>query len=159
MQQTTVDIPIRSYVHFCKLEPILSIQKPNLVHFQDGFIWMEWFAAGVIWISSSFICVHADAVYSALLSVNFSWGQIGYHSNHPQPDSHVSCAPLLQCSISETMDSADCTDARRMEMIYTIEDTPPWYLCVFLGLQVLAHIFTHMPSFTYSCVEGCVLNS
>ncbi|XP_056628713.1 solute carrier family 23 member 2 isoform X1 [Triplophysa dalaica] len=40
-----------------------------------------------------------------------------------------------KCSISETMDSADCTDARRMEMIYTIEDTPPWYLCVFLGLQ------------------------
>uniref|UniRef100_A0AAR2JRC8 Solute carrier family 23 member 2 n=1 Tax=Pygocentrus nattereri TaxID=42514 RepID=A0AAR2JRC8_PYGNA len=27
------------------------------------------------------------------------------------------------------------SDARRMDMIYTIEDTPPWYLCVFLGLQ------------------------
>ncbi|XP_024908519.1 solute carrier family 23 member 2-like [Cynoglossus semilaevis] len=35
----------------------------------------------------------------------------------------------------ETLDSTDSTDARRMDMIYTIEDTPPWYLCVFLGLQ------------------------
>uniref|UniRef100_A0A8C1HRP1 Solute carrier family 23 member 2 n=1 Tax=Cyprinus carpio carpio TaxID=630221 RepID=A0A8C1HRP1_CYPCA len=34
-----------------------------------------------------------------------------------------------------TVDSADSIDARRMDMIYTIEDTPPWYLCVFLGLQ------------------------
>lgn len=25
-------------------------------------------------------------------------------------------------------------------MIYTIEDTPPWYLCVFLGLQVNLHM-------------------
>uniref|UniRef100_A0A8C1NZB7 Solute carrier family 23 member 2 n=1 Tax=Cyprinus carpio TaxID=7962 RepID=A0A8C1NZB7_CYPCA len=41
----------------------------------------------------------------------------------------------LMCSISETVDSADSIDARRMDMIYTIEDTPPWYLCVFLGLQ------------------------
>ncbi|KAK7146262.1 hypothetical protein R3I93_013871 [Phoxinus phoxinus] len=40
-----------------------------------------------------------------------------------------------KCSMSETVDSADSTDARRMDMIYTIEDTPPWYLCVFLGLQ------------------------
>ncbi|KAG7480770.1 hypothetical protein MATL_G00059800, partial [Megalops atlanticus] len=38
-------------------------------------------------------------------------------------------------SLSETVDSADSVDARRMDMIYTIEDTPPWYLCVFLGLQ------------------------
>lgn len=38
--------------------------------------------------------------------------------------------------MSETLDSTDSTDARRMDMIYTIEDTPPWYLCVFLGLQV-----------------------
>uniref|UniRef100_A0A665SXM8 Solute carrier family 23 member 2 n=1 Tax=Echeneis naucrates TaxID=173247 RepID=A0A665SXM8_ECHNA len=38
-------------------------------------------------------------------------------------------------SLSETLDSTDSIDARRMDMIYTIEDTPPWYLCVFLGLQ------------------------
>ncbi|XP_068617159.1 solute carrier family 23 member 2 [Brachionichthys hirsutus] len=38
-------------------------------------------------------------------------------------------------SPSETLGSTDRMDARRMEMIYTIEDTPPWYLCVFLGLQ------------------------
>ncbi|XP_035247457.1 solute carrier family 23 member 2-like [Anguilla anguilla] len=38
-------------------------------------------------------------------------------------------------SFSETVDSADDLDAQRMDMIYTIEDTPPWYLCLFLGLQ------------------------
>lgn len=38
--------------------------------------------------------------------------------------------------MSETLDSRDSADARRVDMIYTIEDTPPWYLCVFLGLQV-----------------------
>ncbi|KAK5870977.1 hypothetical protein PBY51_003881 [Eleginops maclovinus] len=38
-------------------------------------------------------------------------------------------------SMSETLDSTDSVDARRMDMLYTIEDTPPWYLCVFLGLQ------------------------
>lgn len=40
-----------------------------------------------------------------------------------------------KCSLSDTVDSTESTDARRMDMIYTIEDTPPWYLCVFLGLQ------------------------
>ncbi|KAJ8339476.1 hypothetical protein SKAU_G00362620 [Synaphobranchus kaupii] len=38
-------------------------------------------------------------------------------------------------SFSETVDSADDLDSQRMDMIYTIEDTPPWYLCLFLGLQ------------------------
>uniref|UniRef100_A0A671U6W9 Solute carrier family 23 member 2 n=1 Tax=Sparus aurata TaxID=8175 RepID=A0A671U6W9_SPAAU len=38
-------------------------------------------------------------------------------------------------SMSETLDSTDSSDARRLDMIYTIEDTPPWYLCVFLGMQ------------------------
>uniref|UniRef100_H3DH22 Solute carrier family 23 member 2 n=1 Tax=Tetraodon nigroviridis TaxID=99883 RepID=H3DH22_TETNG len=38
-------------------------------------------------------------------------------------------------SMSDTLDSRDGADARRVDMIYTIEDTPPWYLCVFLGLQ------------------------
>lgn len=38
--------------------------------------------------------------------------------------------------MSDTLDSRDSADARRADMIYTIEDTPPWYLCVFLGLQV-----------------------
>lgn len=42
--------------------------------------------------------------------------------------------------MSETLDSTDSMDARRMDMIYTIEDTPPWYLCVFLGLQVNPHV-------------------
>ena len=41
--------------------------------------------------------------------------------------------------MSETLDSTDSIDARRMDMIYTIEDTPPWYLCVFLGMQVKLH--------------------
>lgn len=38
--------------------------------------------------------------------------------------------------MSDTLGSRDSVDARRVDMIYTIEDVPPWYLCVFLGLQV-----------------------
>ncbi|ETE68111.1 Solute carrier family 23 member 2 [Ophiophagus hannah] len=38
-------------------------------------------------------------------------------------------------SLAETLDSSGSSDAQRTDMIYTIEDVPPWYLCIFLGLQ------------------------
>ncbi|KAL7981252.1 hypothetical protein Chor_002148 [Crotalus horridus] len=38
-------------------------------------------------------------------------------------------------SLAETLDSSGNSDAQRTDMIYTIEDVPPWYLCIFLGLQ------------------------
>ncbi|XP_035201162.1 solute carrier family 23 member 2 [Oxyura jamaicensis] len=38
-------------------------------------------------------------------------------------------------SLAETLDSTGSLDAQRTDMIYTIEDVPPWYLCIFLGLQ------------------------
>lgn len=57
--------------------------------------------------------------------------------------------------MSETLDSRDSADARRVDMIYTIEDTPPWYLCVFLGLQVNAQpsllTFEHLIDHIYHC--------
>lgn len=90
-----------------------------------------------------FVCVLM--LFIAYGSLNFSVIEIGYHRNSPEPESRVSCVSSpLQCSISETVDSADSIDARRMDMIYTIEDTPPWYLCVFLGLQVQTHAQPHV---------------
>ncbi|KAK2513063.1 hypothetical protein Q9233_015693 [Columba guinea] len=41
----------------------------------------------------------------------------------------------LPSSLAETLDSSGSLDAQRTDMIYTIEDVPPWYLCIFLGLQ------------------------
>ncbi|XP_038603057.1 solute carrier family 23 member 2 isoform X2 [Tachyglossus aculeatus] len=38
-------------------------------------------------------------------------------------------------SLAETLNSTGSLDPQRTDMIYTIEDVPPWYLCIFLGLQ------------------------
>lgn len=38
-------------------------------------------------------------------------------------------------SLAETMDSTESSESLRIDMIYAIEDVPPWYLCIFLGLQ------------------------
>ncbi|KAF6730102.1 Solute carrier family 23 member 2 [Oryzias melastigma] len=59
-------------------------------------------------------------------------------------------------SMSETLDSTDSTDARRMDMIYTIEDTPPWYLCVFLGLQHYLTCFSGTIAVPFLLAEGHV---
>uniref|UniRef100_A0A8C3A3T4 Solute carrier family 23 member 2 n=2 Tax=Cyclopterus lumpus TaxID=8103 RepID=A0A8C3A3T4_CYCLU len=62
-------------------------------------------------------------------------------------------------SMSETLDSTDSTDARRMDMIYTIEDTPPWYLCVFLGLQHYLTCFSGTIAVPFLLAEAmCVGN-
>ncbi|XP_056275404.1 solute carrier family 23 member 2 isoform X2 [Pseudoliparis swirei] len=59
-------------------------------------------------------------------------------------------------SMSEMPDS---TDARMLDMIYTIEDTPPWYLCVFLGLQHYLTCFSGTIAVPFLLAEAmCVGN-
>ncbi|KAI4820931.1 hypothetical protein KUCAC02_028889 [Chaenocephalus aceratus] len=58
-------------------------------------------------------------------------------------------------SMSETLESTDSVDARRMDMIYTIEDTPPWYLCVFLGLQHYLTCFSGTIAVPFSWLMRC----
>ncbi|CAB1322112.1 unnamed protein product [Coregonus sp. 'balchen'] len=59
----------------------------------------------------------------------------GEGGKYEEENKHSADFYPIPSSMSETLDSADSMDARRMDMIYTIEDTPPWYLCIFLGLQ------------------------
>uniref|UniRef100_A0A8C8DRC6 Solute carrier family 23 member 2 n=1 Tax=Oryzias sinensis TaxID=183150 RepID=A0A8C8DRC6_9TELE len=62
-------------------------------------------------------------------------------------------------SMSETLDSTGSTDARRMDMIYTIEDTPPWYLCVFLGLQHYLTCFSGTIAVPFLLAEAMCVGS
>ncbi|XP_072289835.1 solute carrier family 23 member 2 [Eucyclogobius newberryi] len=58
---------------------------------------------------------------------------------------------------SMSLDSADSIDVRKMDMIYTIEDTPPWYLCVFLGMQHYLTCFSGTIAVPFLLVEAmCV---
>ncbi|XP_037114440.1 solute carrier family 23 member 2 isoform X1 [Syngnathus acus] len=62
-------------------------------------------------------------------------------------------------SLSETLDSSDSTDLRRMDMIYIIEDTPPWYLCVFLGLQHYLTCFSGTIAVPFLLAEAMCVGS
>ncbi|XP_049618028.1 solute carrier family 23 member 2 isoform X1 [Syngnathus scovelli] len=62
-------------------------------------------------------------------------------------------------SLSETLDSSDSTDLRRMDMIYVIEDTPPWYLCVFLGLQHYLTCFSGTIAVPFLLAEAMCVGS
>ncbi|XP_067879130.1 solute carrier family 23 member 2-like isoform X2 [Heterodontus francisci] len=56
-------------------------------------------------------------------------------TSSPDNEKHSAAFFPVPCSLSEASEASGTNDAQRMDMIYTIEDVPPWYLCIFLGLQ------------------------
>uniref|UniRef100_G1SRE3 Solute carrier family 23 member 2 n=1 Tax=Oryctolagus cuniculus TaxID=9986 RepID=G1SRE3_RABIT len=59
-------------------------------------------------------------------------------------------------SLAETLDSTGSLDPQRSDMIYTIEDVPPWYLCIFLGLQHYLTCFSGTIAVPFLLADACV---